>query len=272
MLKRIGIGLIAIAVLAIGLAIYLCRPVHVKKVPVILGHGGMGVRSMLPINSYRSINKALSFPIDGTEMDVKITPDGVLVAFHDQELEKCTNCKGNVASTLYTDLENCRYSSLLYPEKISSLREILESPYPDSTVFSFDLKLDPQIEGESISVLVTVLRGLINEFPQYLYLIESQSLIALDELKYWKTPAKLFYYGHRPSSAIQLAMVHQFDGISMEMDLIDSKEVEGAKQSGLKVMLWGTGSVFSNRKILQLQPDIIQTDDIRSMVYLLDRD
>lgn len=244
-------------------------PVELETKPIILGHGGMGVRSLIPLDSKTSIEKAIAYPIQGTELDVKITADFVLVAFHDEELQTCTSCSGNVASSLYSEIENCEYKSLLYTERIATVQSILEMEHADSTLFSFDLKLDPMMEGDFLAGYVTQVIKMINDFPQYRFVIESQSIETLNSLKFWNVRAGLYFYGHRPSSAIQLASENELTGISIDVKQIRPNDMTQAKKAGLRVMLWGCGDVFSNRKTLLLNADIIQTDDIASMVRLL---
>src|SRR5215217_6535474 len=41
----------------------------------VLGHGGMGNKSLYPIDSHRSIAAALEMGADGSEMDVQLTSD-----------------------------------------------------------------------------------------------------------------------------------------------------------------------------------------------------
>ena len=94
MKKTILFGLAAVVVIAVITWNLLQLPVDIDKKPLILGHGGMGVSSAIPINSKSSIEKALSYPIQGTELDVRMTADEVLIAFHDNALANNTSCNG----------------------------------------------------------------------------------------------------------------------------------------------------------------------------------
>ena len=49
-----------------------------------------------PINTFESIMHCINVGSDGTEIDVQITKDGVLVAYHDKELSNKTNKCGLV--------------------------------------------------------------------------------------------------------------------------------------------------------------------------------
>lgn len=79
----------------------------------MFGHSGMGETNTfqpLPINSWASFTQALDHTgADGVEIDVQITVDSALVAFHEQDLNYSTNCVGCIPHMYHTDLEQCTY-------------------------------------------------------------------------------------------------------------------------------------------------------------------
>ena len=46
----------------------------------------MGITSQFPINTFESINSALALGADGSEVDIQMTKDSVLVLFHNRKL------------------------------------------------------------------------------------------------------------------------------------------------------------------------------------------
>ena len=78
------------------------------------GHGGMGTRSTYPINTYESLMKCLNFGSDGTELDIQMTKDSVLIAFHDIDLSESTNISGLVNSLNWSEIKNAHYTDPLY--------------------------------------------------------------------------------------------------------------------------------------------------------------
>ena len=66
---------------------------------LIFGHGGSGIASLFnlyPMNSWDGIEHALEKGIEGIETDVQITIDNQLIQFHNEFLEKGTDCNGLV--------------------------------------------------------------------------------------------------------------------------------------------------------------------------------
>ena len=76
----------------------------------VIGHGGMGISHSYPMNSQESILKCLNLGADGTEIDVQMTKDGVLIAFHDSLLNHSTNLSGTVHSKTWAEIEGAIYS------------------------------------------------------------------------------------------------------------------------------------------------------------------
>ena len=71
----------------------------------VLGHGGMGIGETYPMNSFESILNCLNLGADGTEIDVQMTKDGVLVAFHDESLEHSTNISGRIFNKTWDEIK-----------------------------------------------------------------------------------------------------------------------------------------------------------------------
>ena len=83
-----------------------------------LGHAGMGIGNTYPMNSYESIFKCLNLGMDGTEFDVQMTKDSVLVAYHSQDLSDETNLKQIDVKKVVQKTFDCIVDALVRQEKI----------------------------------------------------------------------------------------------------------------------------------------------------------
>lgn len=98
------------------LSIFLCcckRDVQMFKIHNLngdkiscFGHGGMGVGFDYPIDTWESIEPVLRIGADGTEMDVQMTRDSVLEAYHNSYLSESTACNGTINDNLWADIES----------------------------------------------------------------------------------------------------------------------------------------------------------------------
>ncbi len=119
--------------------------VDVKSIK-IQGHAGMGENSIYPRNSFESVSKCLSLGSDGSEVDVQLTKDSVLVAFHDYELSETSNMSGLIHSHTWEEIKNGHYSyGPISKFTIMSLDELYSSYQNIKDYYiTFDCKLNPE--------------------------------------------------------------------------------------------------------------------------------
>jgi glycerophosphoryl diester phosphodiesterase len=74
-----------------------------------LGHAGMGIGNVLPMNSFESISRAINMGADGVEVDVQFSLDEEFVAFHDSYLDNNSNKEGQIYQMLWKDIAKASY-------------------------------------------------------------------------------------------------------------------------------------------------------------------
>jgi len=82
------------------------------------GHAGMGIGFKYPIDTYESFEPCLGIGSDGTEIDIQMTKDSVLVAYHHNKLEEGTLCSGTINDKLWSEIWGCHHTSP-YSSKIN---------------------------------------------------------------------------------------------------------------------------------------------------------
>lgn len=70
---------------------------------VVLAHRGW--RGLYPENTMLSFRKAAELPIDGLEIDIHSTADGVLVVCHDDTVDRTTNGSGRIQEYTFAELQ-----------------------------------------------------------------------------------------------------------------------------------------------------------------------
>ena len=269
MKKKIPFVIAILVAVGFGIREYLHRPVDLENPPIILGHGGMGVRTRITLNSLKSVEKALAFPIQGTELDVRMTADNELIAFHDSEFPVHTGCPGPVWKKTYNHIYVCSHGALHKAEPVEHLDSLLQNLWNKGTVFSLDLKPENDIDSTRLAAFRDRVSLIVNDHQDFTFFLEGQNLALLSDLKEYKTRAVLFYYAQEFEIGLQEVKERGLDGISINAKYTTKEQIGKAKSENIKVMIWGSGSVLSNRQFLALDADIIQTDDIPSMVKLL---
>lgn len=71
---------------------------------LLIAHRGFG--NYAPDNSFSAVEKAISYGLDGVDLDAQWTLDEELVIFHDPTLERLTDGTGRVKDKTLTELKN----------------------------------------------------------------------------------------------------------------------------------------------------------------------
>jgi glycerophosphoryl diester phosphodiesterase len=79
------------------------KPFATQGGVVVLAHRGW--RSRYPENTMLSFRKAAELPIDGLEIDIHSTADGVLVVCHDATVERTTDGNGRIQNYTFAELQ-----------------------------------------------------------------------------------------------------------------------------------------------------------------------
>lgn len=89
-------------------------------VPLIIAHRGASAEA--PENTLAAFRRALALKVDGIELDVQLTRDGVPVVFHDASLRRLTGSRSRLTEKSADELANLRVRGT---EPIPRLVEVL---------------------------------------------------------------------------------------------------------------------------------------------------
>ena len=74
--------------------------------PLIIAHRGASAEA--PENTLAAFRRALALKVDGIELDVQLTRDGVPVVFHDATLRRLTGARGRLSAKTWLELTALR--------------------------------------------------------------------------------------------------------------------------------------------------------------------
>ncbi|HQX28949.1 MAG: hypothetical protein IPI00_15930 [Flavobacteriales bacterium] len=230
-----------------------------------IGHGGSGTNSPYPMNSEAALLNGLANGMDGIELDVQLTADSVLVAYHPELLQDLTACTGKVNSMSWTELQRCpNVNEADSPFPIVRLDQLLPAlalKYPNAD-FTLDCKLFAH--GEWWHYLRTYTRALsrLNGKLSNKLVVECQveDFLRLVQLEAPDIP--LYVYGSDVEASIRRAATSHFTGVTMSVNHLGRDDVTMAHELGLKVSAFNVSGYWSRRKALLAGVDRIQFDDI----------
>jgi glycerophosphoryl diester phosphodiesterase len=229
------------------------------------GHGGMGQQSSLPMNTLESMLECFNSGADGNELDVQMTKDGHLVAFHDHNLDDATDLTGMINEHSLEELKKANYTAKPYRSySIPSLDEILSSVgYSANYIFTFDCKL---YNGNANNFNEKYADAIISIITKYnlskRIFIESQEEKFLQLLKAKDPSLKLFIYPNSFEQGMEVAKRNNLYGITISTRNISKEQVAEAHYAGFKIAIWNTNTRQDNREAIIKEPDFIQTDKL----------
>ncbi len=123
------------------------HPFLQAPLPLAIAHRGGGVDGIE--NTVASFARAVDLGYCYLETDVRVTADGVLVAFHDATVDRVTGRQGRVSDLTWRELSALRVGGR---EPVPRLAEVLET-FPDARVL-----IDPKCDA-AIDPLIRALRS-----------------------------------------------------------------------------------------------------------------
>lgn len=240
----------------------------------VLGHAGMGISNLYPSNSAESILNCLNLGATGSEMDVQMTSDGVLVLYHNESLDGATNGTGFINSQTWDEIKNTEYDEIPYSYynlvRLSDLLENIDTP--ENYIFTLDIKLYTE-SGDYLTYFDQYTDAIVDIFAEFnLYnhvFVESQSTDFLSMLQTKAGNIGLYYYPQTFEDGFSKAITFNLKGISISTIAISKEQIEQAHNSGIFVTVWNTQSEDDNIEAIHKNPDMIQTDRVNHLVKLL---
>lgn len=231
--------------------------------PIAFAH--RGGTSAAPENSLRAFADAVSLGFQYLETDVHATSDGVLVAFHDNDLERTCGEKRAIATSAWEELRSARIDGT---DPIPLLDDLLDE-FPNAR-FNIDCKADPALEPliQKLKDRNCLERVCIGSFSdKRLDRIRDAFGAAVCTSMGPKEVAKLVarvdtFVPIKPTEHALLAQVPVKQG---PIPVTTKRFVNVAHELGLEVHVWTIDDPIEIARLLDLGVDGIMSDDTRAL-------
>jgi glycerophosphoryl diester phosphodiesterase len=217
-----------------------------------------GVSAHYPENTLAAFARAIELGVDGIELDVHLSGDGVPMVIHDDTVERTTNGIGSVADF------TARQLGLLDAGHRQHV------PTLDAVLGLAEGKVRVNIELKDAGAVAAVL-DVVGAHPALDWFGSSSDWQALSEMAV-QAPASdchpttlgLSMDPAGPGGlreALEFAHTHSSSGISIWEGFLDGSAVESIHASGLVVWAWTVNDAARARELATLGVDAICTDD-----------
>lgn len=238
-----------------------CAPPSAPE-PRWLAHAGCGTACDAPANSALAVLEAMERGVDGVELDVQLSADGVLVAFHPDRLELGTNGIGLVNARVWADLR--RLSVEGRPEvRLAQVKDLIRLDTAGTRRWVLDVKLFAA--GDWVPYLdrfVAALRALDAEVaPLGRLRVECRDLEFLTRLHRSLPHLELGLVATDPALALGEARGRGIQWVVLPLDRTGRHVVRAAHDLGLRVSTFGATTKGDLREAWALGVDEVQLDD-----------
>ena len=239
----------------------------------VFGHGGMGINSLFPLDSYESISECLAMGADGSEMDLQMSKDSVLFVFHGTQLEESSSCSGIILNKSAAEID-CEYTSSVYKNiRIERLSTMFEKLNPkEGHMFTFECKIHESHDPAYLNAFAnSLVRHVVEHGLTEKCLIESTEPWFLELLRSKNTNLKLFLYANDFNFGLQQAQTLSLYGLTFDMFKINKEQIRIAHQNNLRVALFNQQKERDNLDAIEMNADYIQTDKLEHALKVLDK-
>ena len=251
---------------------------------LIVGHGGRGFTSFrngIPANSFASMIRAIEAEhADGIEMDVQLSGDSIPILFHEDFLERSTNCKGCSGDYTFAELQKCAYKNSLeaklhnYP--LASLEEVM-AYFADDTVpplFSLNIKIGNACtftQGETYrKTLAAKTVALVAKYNAWDWvLVECPAIDFLLEIRNLDAKITIMVDGDVFPDDFDRVVDNDLDGIVARVQSFSKEEVAAFHAEGREVVMYGIQLRKDAIEALEKGADQLQVEDIRMVKEVL---
>lgn len=258
----------------------------------IIGHAGLGFHRWFPFNpfpsnSFTSLKKAIEEEgAEGIEVDVQMTKDLKFVLYHDNKLESMTAIKGCISNLNADEVLLLNYE-LGYPfdafqaEKIISFKQLID--YFNSLEEFPYLHLDLRTSSDCLNNEESKLYR--NRFVRELLKFLKTNKVPEEKMLLINTDKRIFTLFERfncpyPTSYevtgdfetdLRWAIENNVKSFTVKPKLLTQARSNAAHVAGISVVTFGAKSKSGNRKLLELNPDAVQTDNLDALRDLLEK-
>ena len=289
-MKKMLIILVAILILA---GIYILKDANQNDQPsslldedsfVLIAH--RGASAIAPEHTLASYQTAMDMDADFIEIDLQMTKDGVLVALHDDTVDRTTDGSGKVAEMNLADLKKLDAGSWFNAEKpdrakdeyagiqVPTLEKIFTA-FGDTTNYYIETKQPNESEGMEEKLLELLDQyGLLEEsLPEGKVIIQSFSADSLEVIHELNAEIPLIQLSGDLEQEIPSPETFELYreyavGIGVSYRTADEAYIAAAREAGLLVHLFVVDELAEGEKLKSWGANGIFTNDIEAVSTL----
>jgi glycerophosphoryl diester phosphodiesterase len=208
-----------------------------------------GASAMHPENTLRAFQHALAIGVDGIELDVHATADGIPVVIHDRDVGRTTDGTGFVDEISLARLQTFNTGN---GERVPTLSELL-------TLVGDAAHLDIEIKGTGIEGAVL---GVLVQFPAVRWAVSSFAWDTLRSVRRLDPVAEIWPLAeHVGDDLIAITAELASPAVSLLTAAYTTESAAELRDAGLRVVVWTVNDPREARRVADLGAFALCTDD-----------
>ena len=204
---------------------------------------------MHPENTLRAFGHALAIGVDGIELDVHATADGIPVVIHDRDVGRTTDGTGYVDAIPLARLQTFDAGD---GERVPTLAAVL-------ALVGDAAHLDVEIKGTGIERAVL---GVLAQYPAVRWAISSFAWDTLRTVQQLDPVAEVWPLAEHVDDALfAIAAELGSPAVSLFTDAYTAENAAKLRDAGLRVTVWTVNDPREARRVADLGAFALCTDD-----------
>jgi len=221
-----------------------------------------GAAGLAPENTLAAFRMALDLGADGTEMDLQLTRDGVVVVIHDDTVDRTTDGRGRIGDLTLTEIKRldagAKFGPAFRGERIPTLRELIDlvkTSGKDRFRLNLEIKFAEGREGQPADLEERVLADLTE--TNFLGRVITQSFYHPSAAKMKRlapgVPAGLLVGQKRqPGDPVAAVRDHRVDYYAPHYSLVTPELLRTLHQAGIPVVTWTVNDPADMRRLMSI--------------------
>lgn len=221
-----------------------------------------GAAGLAPENTLAAFRMALELGADGTEMDLQLTRDGVVVVIHDDTVDRTTDGRGRIGDLTLAEVKRLdaggKFGPTFRGERIPTLRELIDlvkASGKDRFRLNLEIKFAEGREGQPADLEEKVLAVLAE--TKFLDRVITQSFYHPSAAKMKRLAPGIsagLLVGQRRQPADPVAAVrdHGVDYYAPHHSLVTADLLRALHQAGIPVVTWTVNDPADMRRLIDM--------------------
>lgn len=220
-----------------------------------------GASYYAPENSLAAFKLAWELNSDGAECDIRLTKDNQIVIWHDNNTERLTSEKLDIAKSNYSELKkldirlSATNSSYFEGQRIPLLKDVLKT-IPKNQLFVIEIKSGNEIFPELQKVIRKYWKT-----GNIAFIAFNFETISLAKKHFPEVPC--YYLSSTKADVLKRIpsiKENKLDGVDLLSTIIDKQLVEGLHNANVKIWCWTVDTVDEVIRMKSLGVEIITTN------------